>query len=276
MARLPLLLLLLALPAYASQATDPPQEAATEKLDLDAMARAKDGPRADQAQGSEGAPSDSADENGTEPELVELEAATSGVDEPVDDQAVPAGAEAEGETGTDPIPDPDTEAVDMTSDGSADPDPDPATGDTAATGPDVAGEAEGHKENEPAAVTDAAGESANTTEPDQAADACIRMALELLEATQRGDFATATADFDDAMQAALSPIEFARAWNSLGQFGELDSRGQPHVSRSSGYIAVNIPLMYERAALYMQVACGEDGRIGGFHVQPLETMTLQP
>ena len=99
---------------------------------------------------------------------------------------------------------------------------------------------------------------------------CEAHATNLLDAAQKGDYATATRDFDSTMRTAMPPEKFRQAWESLGQFGKLQARGQSHLSELQGYIAVTIPLLFEKKNLYAQVACGQNGRVAGFHIKPLE------
>jgi hypothetical protein len=91
----------------------------------------------------------------------------------------------------------------------------------------------------------------------------------LLDAAQKGDFANATRDFDATMRGAMPPAKLRQAWESLAQFGRLQARGQSHPMTSDGYVAITIPLIFDKANLYAQVACGSDGRIAGFYVKPL-------
>lgn len=100
---------------------------------------------------------------------------------------------------------------------------------------------------------------------------CEARATALLDAAQKGDFATASRDFDANMRSKLKPEQFKKAWDSLAQFGALEARGQSHAAESDGYIAITIPLLFEKKNLYAQVACGSDGRVAGFYVKPLET-----
>lgn len=102
------------------------------------------------------------------------------------------------------------------------------------------------------------------------AAACEERAKSLLDAAQKGDYAAATHDFDARMRSALPPEKFGQAWQSLAQFGALSARGQSHPAMSEGYIAVTIPLIFEKKNLMAQVACGSDGRIAGFYVKPLD------
>ncbi|MEO5560485.1 MAG: DUF3887 domain-containing protein [Dokdonella sp.] len=101
------------------------------------------------------------------------------------------------------------------------------------------------------------------------ASACEARATALLDAAQKADYAGATKDFDAKMHTALPPAKFKQTWESLEKFGTLTARGQTHLAKGDGYIAVTIPLLFEKANLYAQVACGSDGRIAGFYVKPL-------
>jgi len=100
--------------------------------------------------------------------------------------------------------------------------------------------------------------------------ACESRSTSLLDAAQKADYATATRDFDAKMRTAMPVPKFKQAWESLSQFGTLNARGQSHLAKGQGYIAVTIPLIFEKANLYVQVACGSDGRIAGFNVKPLD------
>jgi len=98
---------------------------------------------------------------------------------------------------------------------------------------------------------------------------CESRAKSLLDAAQKGDYADATRDFDAKMRTALPPPKFKQAWESLAQFGALQGRGQAHPMKGDGYIAITVPLIFDKANLYAQVACGSDGRIAGFYIKPL-------
>jgi hypothetical protein len=102
------------------------------------------------------------------------------------------------------------------------------------------------------------------------AAACESRATSLLDAAQKGDYAAAVSDFDAKMRTALPAAKFQRAWETLAQFGALQARGQSHPAMDQGYVAITIPLIFEKANLYAQIACGSDGRIAGFYVKPLE------
>lgn len=104
------------------------------------------------------------------------------------------------------------------------------------------------------------------------AAACESRSSGLLDAAQKGDFATATKDFDAKMRSALPPAKFKKTWDSLAQFGALQARGQAHPAKGEGYFIVMTPLIFEKANLVSQVTCGNDGRVAGFYVKPLSAV----
>jgi len=104
------------------------------------------------------------------------------------------------------------------------------------------------------------------------AGGCESRAKSLLDAAQKGDFATASRDFDAKMRGALPPDKFKEIWNSLSQFGTLQARGQSHPGKGEGYFIVMTPLIFAKATLVSQVACGSDGLIAGFNVKPLSAV----
>lgn len=101
---------------------------------------------------------------------------------------------------------------------------------------------------------------------------CEARATSLLDAAQKGDFATATRDFDAKMRTALPAAKFKEMWASLAQFGALQARGQSHPGKGEGYYMVMTPLIFDKQNLVAQVACGSDGRIAGFYVKPLSAV----
>jgi hypothetical protein len=95
---------------------------------------------------------------------------------------------------------------------------------------------------------------------------CESRAAGLLDDAQKADYGSATRDFDAKMRSELPAPRFQQQWESLAQFGKLVARGQSHLGRGEGYTIVVIPLIFEKANLVAQIACGSDGRIAGFHV----------
>lgn len=156
-----------------------------------------------------------------------------------------------------------------------------ATEQAPPTEPTSTSDAAATSTGEPAPPTDASAPARPTPlAPPSAAEkslvsACESRATALLDAAQKGDFAAATRDFDANMRSKLKPEQFKQAWDSLAQFGTLQARGQSHAAESQGYIAITVPLIFEKTNLYAQVACGSDGRVAGFYVKPIEGTPAQ-
>jgi len=130
---------------------------------------------------------------------------------------------------------------------------------------------------QPAADAGAPAVSADAAADMQAisiASSCEARAKSLLDDAEKARWGEATVAFDAKMRSALPAPKFKEQWDSLAQFGKLTARGQSHLGKGEGYTIVVIPLIFEKANLLAQVACGSDGRIAGFHVTPAEKPPL--
>lgn len=244
------------------------QDAAPTEIDVDAMARAKDGKPTEplktdtpsSAAPGEPAPASSGSESttdGTAPK----------------DSAEPVATPPAERSGTaEPVPaDAGAPAVEATAE------PAPRTGESDSKEPAQAAAASPAAPATGGTNTPTTGGRPSPLAPPTAptdiekslAAACEARATSLLDAAQKGDYERATRDFDAKMHTALPAAKLGHAWESLAQFGALQARGQAHPSRGDGYIAITIPLIFDKANLYAQVACGSDGRVAGFYVKPL-------
>lgn len=98
---------------------------------------------------------------------------------------------------------------------------------------------------------------------------CPTLSSRLLDHLDKGDFAGATADFDDRMKTGLSADALAGVWQSLPQkFGARGAREPARSSVTNGYAVVVTPLHYGDKLIDAQVACSADGRIAGFYIRP--------
>jgi len=130
----------------------------------------------------------------------------------------------------------------------------------------------------PVAPEPATPAAAKPVSPEVAAEksiaaSCQAHATSLLDDAQKADFAGATRSFDAKMRTSLPPPKLKEAWDSLSRFGKLKARGQSHIGKGEGYLVVMIPLIFDKANLVAQIACGSDGRIAGFYVKPLPMPT---
>lgn len=225
------------------------QEATAQEIDVDAMARAKDGKPTEPLAEPVAAPAAkdapvAAEPAATKPPPAPAEAATS--------EAAPASNHTT------------TAAPAQAPAGSAATTAEPAADATPKTAAAPAADAPMTEQPSPLAPQPAP----DVIEKSIAAG-CEARAAALLDAAQKADYATATRDFDAKMRSALPAPKFQQAWESLAQFGHLQARGQAHPMKGDGYIAITVPLIFDKANLYAQIACGSDGRIAGFYVKPL-------
>jgi hypothetical protein len=208
-------------PADAAQPADTAQP--PDAIDVDAMARAKDG------SGSTPSPADS----------------------PTADSAPPASdasASAESDAST-PAASAEPAAAAPSEAPASDVAPAATSAATQAAAPTL-----------PAGMPQAAPEAASV------AASCEARASGLLDQAAKADYAGVARDFDAKMRTELPPAKFKQQWESLGQFGKFVARGQSHLGSGQGYTLVMIPLIFDKANLVAQIACGSDGRIAGFHV----------
>lgn len=101
-------------------------------------------------------------------------------------------------------------------------------------------------------------------------EACGNLSTAMLGALDKGDFKAATSNYDVPMQAGLDAGKLATVWASIGaQFGKLESRGTPLTVMYQGMPVVTTHLRFAKGDLAAQVACDSEGKIAGFHLQPI-------
>lgn len=108
---------------------------------------------------------------------------------------------------------------------------------------------------------------------------CREHSEAMLDAIAKADFATASADFDDAMKTALPPLALGKSWDALiAKYGQPHQRGPARVGMAQGFTLVQTPLKFEHGDLTAQVACASSGAISGFHVLPIDQIpdAVQP
>jgi hypothetical protein len=236
----------------------PKQDAASaqqapESIDVDALARSKD------ANGTTPADADAPPAETPAPEAVPPADAAPAEAPPAEAPPVDAAPAETPPTDTAPSEAPPPASVEAAPPVEAS--APPAEAPTSAEPPDATAAAPKVDENEKAAVT----------EKISVAAGCQARAASLLDSAEKGDFNGATSAFDAKMRTALPPPKLKEAWDQLAQFGKLNARGQSHLGTGDGYMIVMIPLIFEKANLVAQIACGTDGRIAGFYVKPAPT-----
>ena len=233
-----------AAPPKSQKSTDaPPTDngQSADAIDVDALARSKDVDAAAQSAAGEAPPSEAPPSevpatDAPPAEATAKEAPPAQESAPV---AAPEQVPAEQSSATPEITAPDAGA-----------NPAPAAGDAAA--PTISASA------------------AADMEALSIASSCQARATALLDEAEKGKYGEATSAFDAKMRSALPAAKFKEQWESMSQFGKMTARGQSHLGKGDGYTIVVVPLIFEKANLLAQIACGSDGRIAGFHVTPAD------
>lgn len=98
---------------------------------------------------------------------------------------------------------------------------------------------------------------------------CLATSSRMLDRLDHGDYAGATADFNERMKAALGTDKLARMWPAVVQkFGARGAREQGRLSQVNGYAVVVTPMHYGQNLIDAQVACDADGKVAGFYIRP--------
>lgn len=101
-------------------------------------------------------------------------------------------------------------------------------------------------------------------------EACTQATGAFIDALDKGDFPSATGNFDAQMKAALGPDKLGALWQAIAtKYGKLASRGTPQNMMYQGLAVVTLPLHFETGDLGARLACGEDGKFAGFHIVPV-------
>lgn len=100
-----------------------------------------------------------------------------------------------------------------------------------------------------------------------ARELCVTRSTELLSALEKGDFAGATAHFDERVRAALDADTLRKVWHEVlpAQLGAFQRASRPAVSAA----AVEIPLQFAHGRLSLHVACGPDGQVSQLRFAPV-------
>ena len=96
-----------------------------------------------------------------------------------------------------------------------------------------------------------------------------RIATQLLDRLDAGDYTAAETAFNAQMAAAVPADKLKTVWESLpAQAGAAKGRGQPTVAMHDSVSLVAVPLHYANAELVVKIAVAADGKIVGFLIQP--------
>lgn len=102
-------------------------------------------------------------------------------------------------------------------------------------------------------------------------------ALALVENLNKGDYAAASAEFDDKMLAALPGNKLQETWEGLlAQTGAFQNITGTYSQEASGYQLIFVTCVFEKAAIDVRVAFNSEGKISGLFFQPAKAGSSTP
>lgn len=97
----------------------------------------------------------------------------------------------------------------------------------------------------------------------------IKLAEDFLDTLTRGDFTTATANFDDTMKKVMSPDQLERTWKSvLSTAGQFKNRVSVKTDKVQGYDVVIITCEFEKSPIDAKVVFNTSKQIAGLSLNP--------
>jgi len=96
-----------------------------------------------------------------------------------------------------------------------------------------------------------------------------QLAEGMVDSMAKGDFASATKDFDATMNATLSAEQLGQSWAQVtAQIGAFKSRTGSREAQEAGYQTVHVICQFEKASWDIKVTFDKDGKIGGLWFVP--------
>lgn len=103
-----------------------------------------------------------------------------------------------------------------------------------------------------------------------------QLAEAMIDSMAKGDFASATKDFDSTMKTALPADKLGQAWSQLtAQAGAFKSRTGTREAQEAGFQTVHVTSQFEKATMDIKVVFNKDGRIGGLWINPAQPAEAQ-
>ncbi|MCE5315070.1 alpha/beta fold hydrolase [bacterium] len=91
----------------------------------------------------------------------------------------------------------------------------------------------------------------------------------VLDSITKGDFNSATVDFDPVMKSQMSSDQLRNVWQGIiQQCGVLKRECESRFTREAGFDTVFVPCEFEKITLDMKVVFNSDGKIGGLWFVP--------
>ena len=91
----------------------------------------------------------------------------------------------------------------------------------------------------------------------------------MVDSMAKGDFASATKDFDATMNAAMSAEKLGQTWSQLTtQAGAFKSRTKTREAQEAGFQSVYVTCQFEKANLDIKVVINGSGQVSGLFIVP--------
>ena len=99
-----------------------------------------------------------------------------------------------------------------------------------------------------------------------------QLAEGMVDSMAKGDFASATKDFDATMKAAMSAERLGQTWSQLtAQAGAFKSRTGSREAQEAGFQCVYVTCQFEKASLDIKVVIGGSGQVSGLWIVPTQS-----
>ena len=98
-----------------------------------------------------------------------------------------------------------------------------------------------------------------------------QLAEGMVDSMAKGDFASATKDFDATMNAALPAEKLGQSWAQVtAQIGAFKSRTGSREAQEAGFQTVHVTCQFEKIPIDIKVVFDKDGKIGGLLGSPTQ------
>ena len=96
-----------------------------------------------------------------------------------------------------------------------------------------------------------------------------QLAEGMVDSMAKGDFASATKDFDATMNTAMSAEKLGQTWSQVTtQVGAFKSRTKTRVAQEAGFQCVYVTSQFEKANLDIKVVVNGSGQVSGLWIIP--------
>ena len=99
-----------------------------------------------------------------------------------------------------------------------------------------------------------------------------QLAEGMVDSMAKGDFASATKDFDATMKAALPAEKLGQSWAQVtAQIGAFKSRTGSREAQEAGYQTVRVTCRFEKNPMDIKVVFDKDRKIAGLWFVPTQS-----